>query len=349
MSDKFQELTNNVIKRLEKAEEEQKKLGWSKPWLSCYEIPKNLFTNKEYAGVNIVSLWDAEFTDPRWMTYKQIQQYAETNKIQLSNKGSKGFPVFFTDKMKKVETIEKVNKTTNEVELEEKEYEKKFTRVFTVFNASQIIGLEPYKKLENKVVDHKEIELLLEAMMNKDGLKFITTEQGRAYYQPSTHTVHMPQKERFKDTDSYYLTLLHELGHSTSKSLDRKVANKENSNAYAFEELVAELNSMFTASQFGIDLNNAKVDNHSSYIGGWLEHLKKDKTYIIKASQLAGQATGFLLKTLEEYKQDLIDSPHTEKMKAIFKTTKQIEEEKQQQENTTDVKSTKKKSKKLDF
>jgi len=46
----------------------------------------------------------------------------------------------------------------------------------------------------------------------------------RAYYRPSTDEVGMPKHEQFKTEGDYYLTLFHELAHSTMHvtRLDRK-------------------------------------------------------------------------------------------------------------------------------
>jgi putative DNA primase/helicase len=45
---------------------------WQKPWIDGQVFgPYNPTTGNRYRGVNIVALMATDFTDPRWMTYKQ--------------------------------------------------------------------------------------------------------------------------------------------------------------------------------------------------------------------------------------------------------------------------------------
>jgi antirestriction protein ArdC len=61
--------------------------------------------------------------------------------------------------------------------------------------------------------------------------------------------------------------------------------------AYAFEELVAEMGSAFLCSHVGL----AGKMQHASYISHWLAALKSDKRLIITASSLAQKAMDFLV------------------------------------------------------
>jgi len=48
---------------------------WQKPWKDGQAFgPYNPTTGNRYRGVNIVALMATDFTDPRWMTYKQAQR-----------------------------------------------------------------------------------------------------------------------------------------------------------------------------------------------------------------------------------------------------------------------------------
>src|ERR1700731_259195 len=47
---------------------------WQKPWKDGLAFsPYNPTTGNRYRGVNIVALMAMDFSDPRWMTYKQAQ------------------------------------------------------------------------------------------------------------------------------------------------------------------------------------------------------------------------------------------------------------------------------------
>ncbi|MGD6771333.1 zincin-like metallopeptidase domain-containing protein, partial [Staphylococcus arlettae] len=77
---------------------------------------------------------------------------------------------------------------------------------------------------------------------------------GRAFYSVNQHKVSMPHKEKFVP-GAYYDTLLHELGHSTGPALGRDLSGSFGSAKYAFEELVAELSSVFMSAELGIPHN----------------------------------------------------------------------------------------------
>ena len=64
-------------------------------------------------------------------------------------------------------------------------------------------------------------------------------------------------------------------------------------NAYAFEELVAELGSAFLVAHLG--LAGARLEHHASYIESWLRVLRSDATAVFTASRHANAAFQFLV------------------------------------------------------
>jgi antirestriction protein ArdC len=87
----------------------------------------------------------------------------------------------------------------------------------------------------------------------------------RALYSITGDYVQMPPIECFRDAESYYATLLHELTHRTQHAsrLDRDFKNKRWGDAgYAAEELVAELGAAFLCADLGITAEPR--DDHSS-------------------------------------------------------------------------------------
>jgi antirestriction protein ArdC len=63
----------------------------------------------------------------------------------------------------------------------------------------------------------------------------------------------MPPMSAFENVSSYYATVFHELGHLTGHEnrLDRKLTTRFGTEAYAAEELVAELTSAFLCAELG--------------------------------------------------------------------------------------------------
>src|SRR6202020_2884575 len=117
----------------------------------------------------------------------------------------------------------------------------------------------------------------------------------RAYYSITNDYVQMPPFECFRDTESYYATLLHELTHWTRhpKRLNRDFGRKRwGDAAYAAEELVAELGAAFLCADLGV--TPEPRDDHASYIADWLKVLQNDKRAIFTAAAHAQRAADFL-------------------------------------------------------
>jgi antirestriction protein ArdC len=117
----------------------------------------------------------------------------------------------------------------------------------------------------------------------------------KAYYAPARDIVQMPPFESFKDKESYYATMLHELTHWTSHKtrLDRSFnAKRFGDNGYAREELVAELGAAFLSADLGIT-PEIRPD-HAEYLAHWLKVLKEDSRAIFSAAAHAQRAADYL-------------------------------------------------------
>src|ERR1700742_314703 len=105
----------------------------------------------------------------------------------------------------------------------------------------------------------------------------------------------MPPFESFRDAESYYIILAHEACHWTRHParLDRDFGRKQwGDEAYAREELVAELGSAFLAADLG--LSPEPRADHASYLASWLKVLRGDKRFIVSAAAHASRAADFL-------------------------------------------------------
>ena len=76
----------------------------------------------------------------------------------------------------------------------------------------------------------------------------------RAYYSPPADYVQMPNASNFDSANDYYRTLFHELIHSTGHQslLNRELNTNHKSEAYAKEELIAEMGAVFLSAWAGI-------------------------------------------------------------------------------------------------
>jgi antirestriction protein ArdC len=91
---------------------------------------------------------------------------------------------------------------------------------------------------------------------------------------------------------------MHELSHWTGGKarLAREFSGRFGSEAYAFEELIAELGAAFVCADLG--LIPATMADHASYIDSWLRVLKNDKKAIFTAASQASKAHGFLMENV---------------------------------------------------
>ena len=78
----------------------------------------------------------------------------------------------------------------------------------------------------------------------------------------------MPPVQAFRDQESYYATLAHELTHWTRhpSRLDRDFGRKRFGDAgYAMEELVAEIGAAYLCADLGITPETR--EDHAAYMG----------------------------------------------------------------------------------
>ena len=121
----------------------------------------------------------------------------------------------------------------------------------------------------------------------------IKTHGSQPCYSPILDTVTMPQWEDFTDAGAYYATLLHELTHWTGHKTrcDRDQSGRFGTPSYAQEELIAEMGAAFLCADMGIASN---IENHASYLEGWLRGAKQDKMYLYRSMGKAQQAVQFI-------------------------------------------------------
>ena len=75
--------------------------------------------------------------------------------------------------------------------------------------------------------------------------------------------------------------------------LDRKKGARFGDQAYAYEELVAEIGSAILCAEAGI-ANEPRAD-HAQYLAGWLRVLKADSRAIFSAASEASKAVDYVL------------------------------------------------------
>lgn len=305
-----EELTLKFILRIEEAlADSEKGLKWQKPFFTCAELPRNALTGERYNGCNIVSLLSEDWTDPRWMTFMQIGELGR--KLEKKLYVAAGQKASFV--MKTIPVYEKdedgdVIKDCNgrPIQVTNKDGSPKIAlKWYAVFNAGQIAGgMDPYLKPERTVQPIQAVEQLAKALTARTGLKITHSERARAFYSKSSHTVHMPERHLFDSDEGYADCLLHELTHSTGPALKRDMTGRFGEESYAFEELVAQLGSVFMAKELGVPYEMSAHENSAAYLKSWLGTLKMDKNFLMKASAQASESVKFQLDQLNKYRAD---------------------------------------------
>jgi antirestriction protein ArdC len=118
----------------------------------------------------------------------------------------------------------------------------------------------------------------------------------RAFYNPSGDYIGMPARSSFDPADRYYGTLAHELVHHSGAPhrLARDLSGRFGSQAYAVEELVAEIGSAFITGRLGLA---HETHANASYIASWLAVLRADSRAVFTAARLAQEAADYFLGT----------------------------------------------------
>lgn len=268
-----QSITDNVIKALESGVP-----PWVKPWHSSgIDAPYNPVSKRYYNGINFIQLSMMPGSTHNWVTYKQAQSVGAQVR-----KGSKGVPVIYFSPL---EVQDQVTNETKKIPM---------LKTYTVFNADQVDGLElpaPAERNMNEVI--QSCEEFIKAQRAR-----IQFGGNRAFYVPSMDYIQLPELDQFKSSADYYATALHELSHWTGHEsrLDRKISNKFGNEAYAFEELVAELGSAMLCAHNKIDGQL----QHASYIADWLKVLNDDPKNILKAGALAQKILDYTTKSINQ-------------------------------------------------
>ncbi len=163
-------------------------------------------------------------------------------------------------------------------------------RAYHVFNAAQVDGYEM-----PAIPRLPETERIERAEQFFSGLDVDIREGGsRAFYAPAEDYIQMPPFAAFKKADFRYSVLAHEVTHWTGATtrLNRNLAPRFQKEAYAAEELIAELGSAFVCAELELEIEPRR--DHAPYIQSWLNVLRNDRRAIFTAASQAQEAAAYL-------------------------------------------------------
>ncbi|MCP5127490.1 MAG: DUF1738 domain-containing protein [Gammaproteobacteria bacterium] len=267
-----------------------------KPWACDWDrsggqfgLPRNGKTKEDYHGINIPILWEAAsrmgYTTDLWLGYEQAKTLG--GYVRKGEKGTAGiiYKPLVVDESGEEETESQAKRTIP------------LMKTFYVYNLDQIEGLEHLRPAPPVPEEVFEPIRAAEELLARSGARIL--EGGtRAFYRKSDDHVQLPDRWRFQVAENFYATGLHELTHWTGHQsrLDRVWGKRFGDQAYAFEELVAEMGSAFLCAFLGL---KGELQ-HESYVDGWLKILKEDYRALVRAASQAQKAFEYLCRLVKE-------------------------------------------------
>ena len=155
-----------------------------------------------------------------------------------------------------------------------------------VFNAEQCRGLEEWAPDASALHFGLQYDRA-ERVLRHSGAEITESPDAGARYDLHSDRIELPPETAFGHPDAYLRTALHELGHWSGHPdrLDRDTLNRgdregRGSDAWAREELRAEIASMMTGDRLGLGHD---PERHAAYADAWARILRQDPAEIATA------------------------------------------------------------------
>jgi antirestriction protein ArdC len=271
--DLYAQVTNDLVAQIEAGASE-----WQMPWHSWSGQVSTV--NRPYRGIN--AAWLAMVAADRgyagrWGTYKAWK----TVGAQVL-KGERATRAFLW------RPFERENRDTGEVT------KGVFATTYAVFAAEQCSGVpEHLSAPPERVIGGAESVPELDRYFAAVGAD-VRHGGDRACYRPGEDRICLPYREQFVATDGYYSTVAHEHVHWTGAAtrLNRDLSGRFGSDAYAVEELTAELGAAFFAAHHHV-APDTRSDN-AAYLASWLRVLRADPKVLRTVAGAANKAITYM-------------------------------------------------------
>jgi antirestriction protein ArdC len=269
--------------------------NWHMPWHTLAAAAPRSVDGHRYRGIN--ALWLAMTADTNgwpsglWATYKAWQRHGAQVR-----RGERGTSVLLWKTLDRTAD----NQTTEPPDRDDTPVGRRrlVARTFTVFAAEQADGADHHQATdtagalldETSRVDHAERYFAAIGAHVHLGANL-------AAYRPGTDTIHLPAPTQFDRPAHFWATAAHEhvhwSGHPTR--LARDLTGRFGTDAYAAEELVAELGAALWSAEAG--LAPVTRPNHAAYLAGWLRILRADPRHLLTVASKAQAALDHLTTT----------------------------------------------------
>ena len=277
-----EQLVEFVIKQLSSG------VSWKKCWDSAgfnSGMPVSKSTGETYKGGNLLFLMytavQKGYTSNEWGTFNAWKKAGG-----WVRKDEKSTPILFWKPIYKEDEAGELKLVTF------------YIKGYNVFNRDQIEGLPATNNPSENVSDKEPVIACDEGELfdycEEQGIK--VARGHKACYSPITDSITLP--EAFTNAAGGWSTVAHEMVHSTGHKsrLNREgVANFDHfaSHNYSYEELVAELGSLFLCSELGLSTDESK-EQSAAYCAAWAKKLQDKPEWLWKAAGEASQAVAFI-------------------------------------------------------
>jgi antirestriction protein ArdC len=285
-TDVYARITDRIVADLETGVR-----PWVQPWnagnLSGWVSRPLRHNGQPYTGLNVLLLWSETiangFMSASWMTLRQANELGGHVR-----KGESGATVVYASRYTKTEKGAGGDAVERDIP---------FLKAYTVFNCDQIDGLpDDFYRRPEPVIEPLERIAHADRFFANTGA-VIRYRGGQAFYQPSADTIQMPAFETFRNAESYYAVLGHEVTHwvGATHRLNRDLSryHKDRTDR-AREELCADIGASFLCADLGIVPELEPRPDHASYVASWLKLLDGDRRAIFQAAAHAQRAVAYL-------------------------------------------------------
>ena len=289
--DLFETITNQLIADIEAGAGD-----WVMPWhcLANTSTPMSV-DGRRYRGAN--ALWlpmvaaERGWASGLWATYRGWQRHDAQVR-----RGEKGTAVLLWKRIEPGIDDDHDETTASRARL--------VARTFTVFAAEQADGADALIAV-HRGADRDAPERIdaAEAFFATVGAD-VRVGGNRACYEPATDTIRLPNLDQFDQAPQFYSTQAHEHVHWTGHPdrLARDLSGRFGSDAYAAEELVAELGAAMWSA--GAGLSAATRHDHAAYLSHWLRILRADARALVTVASRAQAALDHLEQQAGQHQPD---------------------------------------------
>ena len=277
----FKTVTDKMVNHLKEIQEGKTDAKWIKDWTPGKSPwPTNATTHNQYHGMNAMNLFLERmvhgYAEPLWLTFNQKNTLSNELGVDLRiRRGEKATPI-----IRVVDWVKADERDSDDP------VRRKTMKVYMVFNIEQMDNV-PEELLPSKDIS---VPVLADTLKHHH-VDLIHSRTDNPHYQPANDRIVMPPADKFTSTQAYAATLLHELTHWTGhKSRLKRLQLRENKDAYAYEELIAELGSAFLCTMYGFEANI----NHACYIDAWIKQMESDDKTLYHAATAAQKAVDFI-------------------------------------------------------